>query len=1202
MDPSIKKILKVNRVDTDGVFHTHVSLIKPRGKFQFNRQALEEFWDVYCENKEGVYGIAEKPQQYLPILADIDLRVKDDGTPFEQDSLYTEDQLKTVVEVYQSVIKQIVDRCTSEDLLCVVLEKKMYMQTKTDVTYYKHGFHLHFPYCFLSKESQETHLIPRVKTSMKELAVFRNLGIEDSGEIVDKVCCRVPWLLYGARKSEEAEPYKVTKVYDENLSVISLEKAFKNYKLYDQREQLIPLKGQVEKYLPRILSILPYGRDTKELRKGLISPLKENMKKKEKKSSVQNRAIPIEKAMEIARRLVPLLSDWRAEDRNEWITIGWVLYNISEGSPDALDLWCEFSSRCDDKYDENVCIYQWERMTKGDVGIGTLKYYAKLDNPAEYRKFVEERSAKHIQSSLEGSHNDIAKALNEEYGDVFTCASITNRVWFQFVNHKWEQIEEGVFLREKISGRFVDKYTEAIKLLADQQREADKATEMMITHKMKQLNKMISNLKNASFKNNVMREACEVFFDPQFKEKLDMNPYLIAFKNGVYDLQKNVFRPGRPEDYISKSMPINYTEFTEDDDRVQNVKTFIEQVFPDKSLRQYFMDISSDIFVGGNHQKTVVFWTGEGDNGKSVTQCLFEKMLGKLAIKLNTTIITGKKPSAGSAFADLARAGGGVRWAVLEEPDGDEAINTGMLKNLSGNDSFYARDLFEKGKDGREIQPLFKLIFICLTGDTRISLANGTSLRIKDMTGMNQVLSWNNSTGLIPLKQEAFFDQGVRDCVKLTLYDGREITCTPNHKFLCENDTWIEAGDIIPGETRLRMGPDYPDVSDSLESYPYTIKAGNFVFDLTRQEDRNKAMAFARLLGSESQDIDDYPSFMHREYLASLFTHHSELTENSITLTCVKDLCEKVLVLLGKFSINSTLVDSSLIINQDGMLLFAEKIGFRNSLVKSFNLSIIASFIRYGSGTYTEYTHFLKIDYENMMYSMPVISRENAGSVHVYDISVPEPYSNFLAEGIVSHNCNKLPHIKHADKAVWNRVRVLPFETTFCRPENPAPESYEEQLRQKRFPMDKEFSKKIPGMLEPFAWLLLEHRKKIKTRIEPEKVRSATEVYKRQNDIYRQFIEEFIAEDAGASITLTEVYSLFKDWFRESLPGHTVPVKNEVEDYLSRAWGTPTNKKWKGYRQRTINDDVASGNAHTTDDGFIVYNNDTTKNSNLPPM
>ena len=406
-----------------------------------------------------------------------------------------------------------------------------------------------------------------------------------------------------------------------------------------------------------------------------------------------------------------------------------------------------------------------------------------------------------------------------------------------------------------------------------------------------------------------MKEAQEVFYDKRFREKLDTNPCLFPFNNGVYDLITNTFRPGRPEDFISKTAPIDYIEFDEDDEKVQDVYEYLEKVFPDKSIRDYFMDTSSDIFLGGNHQKHVYFWTGEGDNAKSVTQNMFEKMLGHLSIKFNTTVITGKKVQSGSANPELARAGGGVRLATLEEPNSDEMINIGIMKNLSGNDSYYARDLFEKGKEGREISPMFKLVFIC----------------------------------------------------------------------------------------------------------------------------------------------------------------------------------------------------------------------------------------------------------------------------------------------------NKLPKLRYSDKAVWSRIRVIPFESTFCRPDDPAPDTYEEQLRQKRFPMDKDFGSKIPGMLQAFAWILLQHRLNLKDRVEPEKVRMATAIYRKQNDIYRQFIEECITEEENTVITLTELYAQFRDWFKDSLPGQTLPIKNEVEEYFTRLWDEPDRgKKWKGFRIRTLQDDIDNGDAIILgDDDLVDYGNN---GNNLPPM
>ena len=914
MDPSVEQILRDNYVD--GVFHTHVSMVQPKGKFQFNRQNLEDFWDEYCkrikQDKEAILGVAEKPQHYLPILVDVDLKVKDDGEIEFGEHIYTEDQVRQVIEVYQSILRKIVDNCADSNLLCVLLEKPMYYISAGEVNYAKNGFHLHFPNIFLSKVDQEVHLIPRVQEMVSEMEIFANLGFDDSGSVIDKACCTVPWLMYGSRKSEDMDPYVVTKVFTSDGTEISLEDAFKNYNIYDLKEKPINIRGKVEYYLPRILSIIPYGRSTHDVIEGIISPLKEklqdNTRSRDRKT--QYLKVSTEEALKVSARLLPMLAYFRSEERNEWLKIGWILYNIGDGSSQALEQWLQFSSRCEEKYDESVCIYEWEKMVSHDLTLGTLRHFASIDNPSQYKEYKKEQSEQYVKDSLNGSHNDIAKVLKVEYGNEFVCASIAGNAWYQFRDHKWEEIEEGIFLREKISDEIVHKYAEiGSQLMLKLSSVTDKGEAAAYTARITQAQKLIANLKSSPFKNNIMKEAKEVFYDRRFRQKLDQNPYIIGFMNGVYDLKQNEFRSGGPEDFISKTVPIDFKEYNESDEEVQNVIEFLLKVFPDESIRRYFLDTYSDIFVGGNSQKKVYMWTGEGDNGKSITQKFFEMMLGELAIKFNTQYFTGKKVASGSANPELSRAAPPVRHATMEEPDADETLNIGELKKLSGGDSYWARDLFEKGKSTREVFPMFMLTFIC----------------------------------------------------------------------------------------------------------------------------------------------------------------------------------------------------------------------------------------------------------------------------------------------------NKLPKLKYSDRATWNRLRVIPFESTFVEPGQPCPVTLEEQIKNKKFPMDKEFGKKIPGMVSAFAWYLLEWRKKVNVRFEPEKVREATAVYRRQNDIYRQFIEECIIED-DCVITITEIYAQFKEWFKEGFPNMSLPIKNEVKDYFDKLWGeAESGGRWSGFRIKTLQDDLNSGDVVILEQTDLVnYNKNEKKEDKVP--
>jgi len=911
MISSVEQILRENYVD--GVFHTHVSMLQPRGKFQFNREKLESFWEVYCakilEDENAIVGVAEKPQHYMPVLADVDLKVKETDDIEFAEHLYTELHVKQLIDVYQSVLRNIVEGCTDAHLLCVLLEKPMYYISAGTSSYAKNGFHLHFPNLFLSKVDQEVHLIPRVKDATQELRIFGELGYEDSSVVIDKACCTVPWLIYGSRKSEDMDPYKVTKVFTSDGVEITLDEAFNNYRIYDMREKVIDIKGKVELFLPRILSIIPYGRPTQEVVQGLVSPLKEKIQDQKVKNKKPLK-VSVEEALKISEKLLPMLADFRAEERNEWITIGWILYNIGDASAQALEQWMDFSARCEEKYDEANCIYEWERMSKKDLTLGTLRYFASIDSPHLYKEFKKEQAEHYVKESLNGSHNDVAKVLFSEYGTEFVCASIAGKTWFQFRDHRWEEIEEGVFLREKISEDVVLKYSEmGSDLFAKLAGNHDKGEEAMFNARLKQVQKIINNLKASPYKSNIMKEAMEVFYDRRFKQKLDQNPYIIGFKNGVYDLKLNEFRAGRPEDFVNKNMPIDYKDYNETDEVVQDVIEFLLKVFPDESIRTYFLDTYSDIFVGGNKQKKVYMWTGEGDNAKSITQKFFELMLGELAIKFNTQYFTGKKVASGSANPELSRAAPPVRHATMEEPDADEQLNIGELKKLSGGDSYWARDLFERGKSTREVFPMFTLTFIC----------------------------------------------------------------------------------------------------------------------------------------------------------------------------------------------------------------------------------------------------------------------------------------------------NKLPKLKYSDKATWNRIRVIPFESTFVDPSEPCPATLDEQLRQKRFPMDKEFGKKIPDMVSAFAWYLLQWRQKVSVRVEPAKVREATAIYRRQNDIYRQFIEESITEDKNSSINITEMYAQFKEWFKEGWPNMSLPIKNEVKEYFDRLWGdAERGVKWIGYRIRTLQDDVDSGEVIILEeDDLVKYQTD---GAAAPPM
>jgi len=279
---------------SDSDFYNHVSMINPKGKYQISKDETETFWKSYCTdiyNEEKVeYGLAEKPQLYLPVLVDADIKILYNHVEHEnKKKLYTDDQIKNVIKNYQDVIKDIVDDCKPENLICFVLEKDPYIETKGDNTeWYKSGFHLHFPNLFLHKNDHTSQLIPRVKKNLNKDMTFKFLGFENSGDIIDPCYVKNPWLLYGCKKKEGMQSYKLTKIYNDELNIISLEDALKNYDIYNVDERKIEINNY-KYHLPRILSIIPSNRECHELKQNLQNPIKLNIEPKEEKEEKEEK-------------------------------------------------------------------------------------------------------------------------------------------------------------------------------------------------------------------------------------------------------------------------------------------------------------------------------------------------------------------------------------------------------------------------------------------------------------------------------------------------------------------------------------------------------------------------------------------------------------------------------------------------------------------------------------------------------------------------------------------------------------------------------------------------------------------------------------------------------------------------------------------------------------------------------------------------
>ena len=321
----------------------------------------------------------------------------------------------------------------------------------------------------------------------------------------------------------------------------------------------------------------------------------------------------------------------------------------------------------------------------------------------------------------------IAKAIYICYHDSYICSSFKHKTWWEYKNNKWVVTEGGIGLIKKIGEEFVNKYINLASKFQHLASEAGGLEKQNYLEQSQKVNKIAQQILNISFRESLMKECTILFHDPKFEENLDEKYHLIGFNNGVYDLDKEIFREGNPEDYISLASNINYEEWAPKSSYGVKILKFLEEILPNKNVRKYLLTLLSTYIHGANKEEKLHLFTGCGSNGKSVLCELMSLGMGDYYITPPITIFTRKRASSGQATPELANIKG-KRVGICQEPEGGEKLHVGLMKELTGNDQFFARALF---KDPIMIKPQIKFVITCNNKPEVSARDRGTWRRIR---------------------------------------------------------------------------------------------------------------------------------------------------------------------------------------------------------------------------------------------------------------------------------------------------------------------------------------------------------------------------------------------------------------------------------------------------------------------------------------
>ena len=704
----------------------------PGAAYTIPDNRLDEFYKLISKSlfrEKDEVSMVEKVQPICRLVIDLDFKYIDALTERQ----YNDNVVKRIIEDVFSNINRIYE-LSDEQKVCHVMEKSSHLKATHKKYDTKDGIHLLFPYIIAEKKTFRKLRELLIETDYEK--IFKDEGFIPPSNSIDEIIDDNiykggNWFIYGSGKPGEIR-YKLSKIYKMS------------------NDTLINLQDSMDLFLdnPEEIVLLNSVRNHDDISVEYTDYLKSKMSGGNIKKSISVENVGSDEInpvvisatkrhdIEVAKKLSLILSDGRASNYHDWIEVGLCLNSISST---LLPSWIAFSKKYELWSDSTECEKHWEEQfnknNNRNLTIGSLHYWAKTDNYDEYKKIIRESLSSLVHSSVgsSGSHADVANVIYHYFKDCFVCANIKDNSWFYFNERnggKWEETEMGHILRSRLSNEIVDVYCYYGNIYKAKAQEAmidDEDAAKLQDDKHTKCLKIQIQLKDSGYKDKIMKECKEYFYDKNFVEKLNDHKNLIGFENGIYDLNKSIFRGGLPSDYVSLStgitlpvvksdMPVSIDDIIDDIKCIENydelnnaLDDFLEKVFPIPSVREYTLRFLASCLSGEIREEKFYFWTGSGGNGKSKLVELIDFALGDYSRSMDVAFLTTKRGSSSSASPELENIKN-ARFVYMSEPEKSDIIYVGKLKQMTGGDKMTTRALF---RGTTQFKPQFKIVLMC---------------------------------------------------------------------------------------------------------------------------------------------------------------------------------------------------------------------------------------------------------------------------------------------------------------------------------------------------------------------------------------------------------------------------------------------------------------------------------------------------------
>jgi len=416
----------------------------------------------------------------------------------------------------------------------------------------------------------------------------------------------------------------------------------------------------------------------------------------------------------------------RCNSYAEWLNVGFCLYNIDDS---LLELWDEFSKK-GDTYKAGECEKLWCNMKKSSIGIGSLKYWAKMDNLTAYNTIIYNSNHKYVMDALgtDGSHYDVAKVCYFYFkGKLYYDTTSKSYYSVNDDTNIWKKDAEGLCVSHYLSTTICELFMKTGANIMKENMDDCVEKRKINDEKIKKCIRIATKLKDENYTNSIKKSLKSLCAIDNFNcNVLDVDINTFAFNNCLFDLKNKVIRLIEPNDHISTTTGYNF-DIDVCLDKRKEIKHLIRSMFKTDEMYEYLIDVLSMSMFGKNlHQEFYIF-NGGGSNGKSVLMNLLLLSFGDYCAKVNATTFT--KESRGANETSELHACKASRLVCVEEPNENDKLISSRLKEYSGDTIIKTRGLHE---NAFSFSVMFCMIFYCnqLCELSKIDNAVGRRLRL----------------------------------------------------------------------------------------------------------------------------------------------------------------------------------------------------------------------------------------------------------------------------------------------------------------------------------------------------------------------------------------------------------------------------------------------------------------------------------------